>query len=142
MRITNINNLSALIDRLITERIKCFFFNKDNKLDKVEHQEKVISAIKKELSILFMECYNTKNYTYLSEERTFDENAISESLDELIQADINIGESDRARLAQVESNEPNINSFLVNEKRLRKGNETRASKKNEIDKQFKDIVKD
>jgi len=142
MRITNINTLSALFDRLITERIKWFFFKKDKEITKVKHQEKIIKAIKLEICGLFHECCKTGNYNYLSEKRTFDENSITESLDQLIQDDINIGESDRARLEQVKSEKPSVNKFLVNEKRLRKANEDRAIMKNKIDEQLSTIVKE
>ena len=56
--------------------------------------------------------------------------------------DINIGESDRARLEQVHSDDPNLAKFIVNEKRLRKANEGRAKNKNNIDKIFKKMVEE
>ena len=53
MRVTNIDTLSAYLDRLITENIKLYFFKKDNLVEKVEHQYKIIYEIyKKELLIL------------------------------------------------------------------------------------------
>ena len=50
MLITNINTLSALFDRLITERIKAFFFSKNNNLIQKKKQEKIIKQIKIEIS--------------------------------------------------------------------------------------------
>ena len=44
--ITNIDTLSALIDRLISENIKLHFFKKDGIDENIEHQEKVIDEIK------------------------------------------------------------------------------------------------
>ena len=44
--ITNIDTLSALLDRLISENIKLYFFKKDGLDENIEHQEKVISEIK------------------------------------------------------------------------------------------------
>ena len=139
-RITNIDTLSALFDRLVTENIKLFFFNKDGLEDRVNHQKKVIAEIKQRISILFSECLLENGYNYLSEKRTFNENSIVEALEQLIFNDINIGESDRARLAQVQSEDPNLEKFIVNEKRLRKANEGRAKNKNNIDRLFKDTV--
>ena len=49
---TNIDTLSALIDRLISENIKLFFFKKDDLTDNVEHQKEVITEIKTRLSQL------------------------------------------------------------------------------------------
>lgn len=138
--ITNIDTLSALFDRLITENIKLYFFTKDNLFDKVEHQKLVIQEVKNRISTLLIDTYEKKEYDYLSEKRTFNENAIVESLEELIINDINIGESDRERLKQVQSDNPSIDKFIVNEKRLRKANEGRSRNKNEIDEQYKNLL--
>ncbi len=127
MRITNIDTLSAYFDRLITERIKWYFFNKDKNFEKTEHQEIVISEIKDKISCLMDECFKEHGYNYISEKRTFNENEITDELEDLIINDINIGESDRERLRLV----------TINEKRLRKANEGRARNKNKIDEIFK-----
>ena len=65
MRITNIDTLSALLDRLITENIKKFFFNKDNLKEKEHHQDIVIQQIKTKLTELFLEVYDKKSYDYI-----------------------------------------------------------------------------
>lgn len=140
MRITNIDTLSSFLDRLITENIKLFFFRKDNLIDKIEHQEKIIDEIKKKISELFFETLKKSSYNYIEEHRTFNESMIVEELEELIQNDINIGEADRARLEETIKETPNLNRMIINEKRLRKANEGRARNKNNIDKQFKDII--
>lgn len=140
MRITNIDTLSALFDRLITENIKKYFFDKDGKAKELEHQIVVINKIKDKISELFKEVFESGKYEHLSEKRTFDENSILEELEELIFNDINIGESDRERLKQVNEDEPSIEKMIINEKRLRKANEGRARNKNSIDKKFKKIV--
>jgi len=132
MRITNIDTLSALIDRLITENIKKFFFNKDNLKEKEQHQDIIIEQIKLKLTELFLEVYNKKSYDYMDEKRTFSASNIVEEISELVTNDIHIGESDRARL----------NVAMLEEKRLRKSNEGRANNKNKIDKEFSKIVKD
>jgi len=137
MRVTNIDTLSAYLDRLITENIKLYFFNKDNLTDKVAHQKIVIEEIKIKISKLFLETIERNSYNYIEEHRTFNESAIVEELEELIQNDINIGEADRARLAETTKEIPNLDRMIVNEKRLRKANEGRARNKNNIDKLFK-----
>ena len=141
MRVTNIDNLSALLDRLITENIKLFFFNKESRSNKVKHQKIVIREIKQKISELFKICLEEHNYNYISEKRTFNENAIVEELEDLIYNDINIGESDRARLEEVQSSNPNLDKMVTNEKRLRKSNEGRARNKNNIDNMLDKIVK-
>ena len=81
-----------------------------------------------------------KSYNYLGERRTFNESAIIEELEELIQNDINIGEADRARLEETTKDQPNLERMIVNEKRLRKANEGRSRNKNTIDEQFKKLI--
>jgi len=141
MRVTNIDTLSAYLDRLVTENIKLYFFNKDGLVDKIEHQQEVIKEIRTKITELLIESYNTKAYDYLEEKRTFNESAIVESLEELIINDINIGEADRARLEETTKEEPSLDRMIVNEKRLRKANEGRSRNKNEIDNLFNNIVK-
>ena len=140
MRVTNIDTLSAYLDRLITENIKLYFFNKDNLTDKVAHQKIVIEEIKIKISELFLETIERNSYNYIEEHRTFNESAIVEELEELIQNDINIGEADRARLEETTKETPNLERMIVNEKRLRKANEGRSRNKNNIDKQIKNII--
>lgn len=137
MRITNVDTLSSLIDRLITENIKLYFFKKEGDLDKSEYQKIVIGKLKERLNELFEECFSKNKYEYLEEKRTFDENSIVEKLEELIINDINIGEADRSRLKEVQSTDPNLEKLVTNEKRLRRANEGRAKNKNEIDEKFK-----
>lgn len=141
MRVTNIDTLSAYLDRLITENIKLYFFNKDNLADKVAHQKIVIEEIKIKISELFLDTIERNSYNYIEEYRTFNESAIVEELEELIQNDINIGEADRARLEEAKKEIPNLDKMIVNEKRLRKANEGRARNKNAIDNIFKKIIK-
>lgn len=141
MRITNIDTLSAYLDRLITENIKLYFFSKDNLLDKADHQKIIIQEIKNKISELFRECLSQESYDFIEEYRTFDESSIIEELEDLIQNDINIGEADRARLAETMKEQPNLDRMIINEKRLRKANEGRAKNKNNIDKFLKESLK-
>jgi hypothetical protein len=130
-RVTNIDTLSALLDRLVTENIKRFFFDKDGLTEKVTHQDLVITEIKSRLTELFLEVYDNREYEYISENRTFTASNIVENIEELITNDIHIGESDRARLRVA----------MLEEKRLRKSNEGRSKNKNIIDEKFKELTK-
>ena len=130
-RVTNIDTLSALLDRLVTENIKRFFFDKDGLGEKVSHQDLVITEIKSRLIDLFLEVYDNSEYEYISEKRTFTASNIVENIQDLITNDIHIGESDRARL----------NIVMLEEKRLRKSNEGRAENKNNIDNEFYELTK-
>ena len=67
--ITNIDTLSALLDRLISENIKLHFFRKDGNDGNIEHQEKVIGEIRQRIIKLLSDVYVNKKYDYISELR-------------------------------------------------------------------------
>lgn len=120
MRTTNIDNISALIDRLIVESIKMYFFEDDGRR---EHQKSIISAIKEKLDLAFFEVSVKGSYDYISEKRTF-----SDNVEQLTWENLEIGQADRAKLAHIE--------ILKQELRARTANESRAKIKNEIDSQI------
>ena len=138
--ITNIDTLSALLDRLISENIKLYFFKKDSLMYNVKHQEEVISDIRKRLVLLFTDIFESKSYDYVSELRTYKPDDIVETLEELIHNDITTGEGDRANLKEATSDNPSLEHFTRNHKLIRKANENRAKAKNKLDKQFKDFI--
>ena len=140
MRITNIDTLSALFDRLISENIKLYFFKKDNLKENVNHQEMVISEVKEKLSELFEEVIKSGKYEYISEKRTYKPDDIIETLEELITNDITTGEGDRANLKEATSNNQSLEHFTHGHKLIRKANENRAVSKNKLDEQFKNVV--
>ena len=78
MRITNIDTLSAYLDRLITENIKLYFFRKDGLEDKINHQAIIIDEIKKKISELIFDSLKKNSYNYIEEFRTFNESSILE----------------------------------------------------------------
>lgn len=132
-KITNIDTFSALIDRLITERIKWFFFEKAGQYDDMLHQLEVIDDIKFRLKQTMADCLTERGYEYIGERRTFTLSDIMSEVDALVVNDINIGESDRARLAEVNSPAPNVETLVSEERRLRRSNEGRSKNKNRID---------
>jgi len=142
MRITNVDTLSALLDRLVSENIKLYFFKKDNLKDNIDHQEIVISELKQKISKLFTDVLDSRRYKYLSEKRTYKPDDIIETIEELIYNDITTGEHDRANLDESLSDNPSIETFTKNHKLIRKANENRASAKNKIDEQFQNIIED
>ena len=139
--ITNIDTLSALLDRLISENIKLYFFRKDGIDENIEHQEKVIFGIKEKLKTFFLEIYvNQFGYEYISEKRTYKPDDIVETLEELIHNDIMTGEGDRANLKEATSDNPSLEHFTRNHKLIRKAKENRAVSKNKLDEQFKGFI--
>ena len=140
--ITNIDTLSALLDRLISENIKLHFFRKEGVVDNIEHQEKVIGEVKYRIINLLLDVYNEKEYNYISEKRTYKPDDIVETLEELIHNDITTGEGDRANLKEATSDNPSLEHFTRNHKLIRKANENRADAKNKLDKQFKGFIEE
>jgi len=140
--ITNIDTLSALLDRLISENIKLYFFKKDGVVDNIEHQEEVISDIRKRLVLLFTNTFESKSYEYVSELRTYKPDDIVETLEELIHNDITTGEGDRANLKEATSDNPSLKHFTRNHKLIRKANENRAVSKNKLDEQFEGYIEE
>ena len=138
--ITNIDTLSALLDRLISENIKLHFFKKDGIDENIEHQEKVIGEIKARIDALFLEVFIHEEYDYISEKRTYKPEDIVETLEELIHNDITTGEGDRANLKEATSDTPSLKHFTRNHKLIRKANENRAVSKNKLDEQFKGFI--
>jgi len=138
--ITNIDTLSALLDRLISENIKLHFFKKDGIDENIGHQQKVISEIKERLFVLFDEVYREGKYEYVSELRTYKPEDIVETLEELIHNDITTGEGDRANLKEATSDTPSLEHFTRNHKLIRKANENRAVAKNKLDNQFETFI--
>tara|TARA_R110000744_G_C19356834_1_gene560961 strand:+ start:1704 stop:2099 length:396 start_codon:yes stop_codon:yes gene_type:complete len=126
-RITNIDTLSALLDRLISENIKLYFFNKDGVVKDIDHQKQVIIEIKSRIKELLLDVYVNKKYDYISEKRTWKTPDLTiELIEQLIKSDIYLGETDRAD----------------NHKLMRSSNEVRAVSKNELDEEFKNLVED
>ena len=138
MRITNIDTLSAYFDRLITERIKEYNFNKQGKLKEAEHQNRVAEEIKTKIVELFNEVISTKTYDYVGEKRTFDEAKLLKDVETLIVNDLDVGDAYYTKT----NGEPSLEKFMVNEARLRKANESRGRMKNQIDETFQKIVSD
>ena len=144
MRVTNIDTLSALFDRLISERIKLYHFENryTDKEKEIKHQKKVVREIKYKIEDLFIECVTQNEYEYLEEKRSFGEKRIKEvrrlinSADDLAVADLDVG---AAYYDQKESNS-SPDKYMNNELKLREANERRASVKNQIDATFKKIV--
>ncbi len=102
----------------------------------------VINEIKGRVANLFEKCLKSGEYDYLAEKRTFKSSDVVEELEQLVVNDILVGESDRGVLAEITSNNLDIDNLVTHAKRMRKANEGRALNKNNIDRQFKELVKE
>jgi hypothetical protein len=129
--VSNLNTVSALFDRFITEKIKQYFFfiKKDQK--KVRSQSKIIKLIGKELVITLGDIIHTKKYNYDLEKRTFDKDMTKfvHSVENLIVMNLNIGKADN-----------NLASIVKNVQLSRTSLERRSKIKNDIDDIIKKII--
>lgn len=83
-KIPNFSTVSTLIDRLSIENVKLAHFQNilehdsppddtRSRLDQqIATQYEIISALKDELTSYLLEVFTNREYTYLSEERTFE----------------------------------------------------------------------
>ena len=129
--VSNLNTVSALFDRFITEKIKQYFFfiKKDQK--KVRFQSKIIKLIGKELVITLGDIIHSKKYNYDLEKRTFDKDMTKfvHSVENLIVMNLNIGKADN-----------NLASIVKNVQLSRTSLERRSKIKNDIDDIIKKII--
>lgn len=131
MKITNINTLSALLDRLITEKIKQYFFLAEGDTRAAKTQGEISEAINKEIKDTLLEAVTNKSYNFISEQRTY-KNKVSnlvDSISDLIVMNLNVGKADH-----------NLASIINNIKLSRLSLEKRAKLKNNIDNLLKEII--
>jgi hypothetical protein len=139
--ITNINTFSALLDRLITEKIKEYFFVKNNKSNLVKKQRIIISSINKEIIETFILIKKYKGYKYLKENRTFNYNAalLVKLFSKLTHEDLNIGMADNELAESIKGK--NKKKIVLKLKKSRNSLENRAVIKNQIDLSLAKIFK-
>jgi hypothetical protein len=131
MKITNINTLSALIDRLITEKIKQYFFLMEEDVIAANTQGEIADAINKEIQITLFEAIKNKNYNFNSEQRTYKKKVsnLVDSISDLTIMNLNVGKADH-----------NLVGIINNLKLSRLSLEKRSKLKNNIDNLLKEII--
>ena len=139
-KLANVDTLSALLDRLIVERIKRHYFSETESSQQVRHQDRVIAALRRRIAETFAVCLTQSAYDFLGELRTFPADAFIERLEALIENNLRVGEADREKLSQLQREIPDSGALLRNEVRGRKAIETRARIRGEIDQWFSDVV--
>lgn len=138
-KISNVDTLSALFDRLITERIKHYFFVKHGDAAKVAHQHDIILELKTRIADTFDDCFEEYEYLVVNEHRTFDLRDIVDEVDMLTVNDILVGENDRFALEGFKEN--CLDKLSIGVSGFRKANERRAQSKTLIDKLFEKIFR-
>ena len=103
--ITNIDTLSSLLDRLISENIKLYFFKKEKLSENITHQEEVIKEIRIRIKNLLLDVYKNKEYNYISEKRTYKADMTLNSLEQLIIED--------CFMLDTIKNYPNLNKLSI-----------------------------
>jgi hypothetical protein len=131
MKITNINTLSALIDRLITEKIKQYFFLMEGDVIAANTQGEIADAINKEIQITLFEAIKDKNYNFNSEQRTYKKKVsnLVDNISDLTIMNLNVGKADH-----------NLVGIINNLKLSRLSLEKRSKLKNNIDNLLKEII--
>ena len=131
MKITNINTLSALIDRLITEKIKQYFFLTEDDVTAANTKGEIADAINKEIQITLFEAIKNKNYDFNSEQRTYKKKIsnLVDSISDLTIMNLNVGKADH-----------NLAGIINNLKLSRLSLEKRSKLKNNIDNLLKEII--
>jgi hypothetical protein len=131
--ISNIDSISALLDRLITEKIKQYFFLIRKKNNEARKQSLIINKITSKLTETLKEIYILKKYNFTGEIRTFDKNSnilkLVNNIENLIIMNLNIGIADNK-----------LNQIIKNIKLSRNSLEGRAKNKNNIDMLLKKII--
>ena len=129
--ISNLNTVSALFDRLITEKIKQYFFYLSKEKKKFKIQTQLINSLHNELQQTFKQIIKSKQYKFNKEKRTFDKDMKNffYSVENLIVMNLNVGKSDN-----------NLSKILKNLKLSRASLERRAKIKNDIDDLVKKII--
>lgn len=131
--ISNINSLSALLDRLITEKIKQYFFFIRKKNKDAKEQSLIIKKINDKLAKTLKEIYISRRYEFSGEIRTFDKNTnilkLINNIENLIVMNLNIGVADNK-----------LNRIIRNIKLSRESLEGRAKNKNNIDLLLKKLI--
>ena len=139
--ITNINTFSALLDRLITEKIKEYFFTQNNQKKLINKQKVIISAINKEIIFTLLQIKKNRGYKYLKENRTFNYNSVLlvKLFSKLTNEDLNIGTADNQLAKSIKGK--NDKEVIINLKKSRDSLENRAIIKNQIDESLSKIFK-
>ena len=137
--ITNINTFSALLDRLITEKIKEYFFIKNGEKKLAKRQLIIIKEINQQIIVTFQKINSSKSYNYLKENRTFKYNAalLIKLFSKLNVEDLEIGTADNELAKSIKKR--NRVGMIKNLKKSRTALENRSAIKNQIDLSLKKI---
>ncbi len=124
MRVSNLDSISNCLDRLITERVKLVFFQRERLTEAVTHQRRMIATLRRKLTELLSEAVRGR-YRCLRERRTFrpeDVEGFIDQIETLLAEDLTVGDADRAKLRLAQE-------VL----RCRQANEARSRAKNALE---------
>ena len=142
--ISNLNSLSALIDRIIVENIKLNHFRLNDNYENEYQQKVIVAALQKELVLFFFDTITNGDYKCLTENRTFElKKKVEEfvtTVDSLCKCHSNITYCDGNKLKEVKLDNPDMNLVLELEYKNRENLEKRASDKNKLDQLYEDIL--
>lgn len=140
MRISNVNTIASLIDRLVSERIKYNVLEMSNDTEKMSHQRNIIKEINREIKEFFENIFcNGNKYEYLEEFRTTKVELL-ESLEQIIRGDLEIVNAETCRKQYIRDNRLDLMTTLKNDLWLRTACEYRVVGKNRFDRLMKKLI--
>lgn len=127
---TNLDSLSALLDRLIVENIKLFHLAAAD--PRQEMQSDAVTLIRGKLAEMLDAVLEDRGYAVCLEARTFGYRLV-ENLTELVLSNCLLGYADRAAIRQALEEQPDGVPILQLLRVARISNERRAAAKHEIE---------
>lgn len=131
-RISNVNSLSAIIDRLIIENLKMISYADTNHINEANSQNEIINALKMEFSTIMEELISNK-YSSISENRTFKHDKFFENLFRLCLNNYSISVGDKLKIEEIKNQDINAENLKRYIHFVRCNLEDRAGCKNNIE---------
>lgn len=142
MKISNIDSISNLIDRLITEKIKAIQYKVENNNKQYDFQNRIIKEIKDKFQLSLENILENTEYQLLRENRTFKSGLFLEKIESLIVSDMLVGLAEYSKIDLVNEQSTDDKLFKLYIMLARFANENRSFLKNELDNELSNIIRD
>ena len=131
-RMSNVNSFSAIIDRLIIENLKIIQFVDQNKLEKAEQQNVIISELKTELNLIYQELLENR-YKSIGEQRTYTNDNLFSDLFRLCLNNYCIAKGDKLKIEESNKSVVDIDNLKNYILAVRENLEERSKSKNNLE---------
>ena len=129
---SNVNSFSAIIDRLIIENLKIIQFVDQNKLEKAEQQNVIISELKTELNLIYQELLENR-YKSIGEQRTYTNDNLFSDLFRLCLNNYCIAKGDKLKIEESNKSVVDIDNLKNYILAVRENLEERSKSKNNLE---------